>query len=391
MNLVIIIVNFILLPKSIFMIPRALENVINEKIGSGKAIIVLGSRQTGKTTLIKKIATEPGTYCFLNCDNPVTKSQLENANTEQLRSIIGNHKVVFVDEAQRVKNIGLTLKLITDEMPEIQLFVTGSSSLEIANQVNEPLTGRKWEYMLYPVSWKELSDYSNYLEARMQLENRLIFGMYPEVIMHKGNETEILLQLSESYLYKDLLQYQGIRKPEILGKILQALALQVSSEVSFNELSNLLQIDKNTVSNYIDLLEKAFIIFRLTPLKRNLRNEINSGRKIYFFDNGIRNSLIANHNPLALRIDAGALWENFLVSERRKYLHYNRILANTFFWRTHAQQEIDYLEERNGKIYAYEFKWNPRKVGKPPKTFLNAYPNAEFQTITPENLNSFLF
>jgi uncharacterized protein len=372
------------------MIPRELEKVIKTKIDGGKAIIVLGPRQTGKTTLIRKMVQEFDNYYFLNCDNPVTKAQLENANLEQLRMIIGKHRVVFVDEAQRVKNIGLTLKLIIDEMPEVRLFVTGSSSFELANEVNEPLTGRKWEYMLFPVSWKELVDYKGFLEAQMDLETRMVYGMYPEVITGIGNEPEILMQLAESYLYKDLLQYQGIRKPEILHKILQALALQVSSEVSFNELSKLIQVDKNTISNYIDLLEKAFIVFRLSPLKRNLRNEINTGRKIYFYDNGIRNSLIANHNPLALRNDTGALWENFLVIERRKYLHYNRIWANTYFWRTHAQQEIDYVEERNGKIYAYEFKWNPKKAGSPPKTFLNAYPDAGFETITPENMHSFL-
>lgn len=253
------------------MIQRELEAVIRNKLLTGKAIIVLGPRQTGKTTLIKKIVNDFEDHIFLNCDNPVTKALLEGANTEQLRRIAGEQKIVFIDEAQRVKNIGLTLKLITDEMPDVQLFVTGSSSLELANEVNEPLTGRKWEYMLYPVSWKELLDYTGFLKTKMQLENRLIFGMYPEVISGDGNELEILMQLSDSYLYKDLLQFQGIRKPEILGKLLQALAFQVSSEVSFNELSNLLQVDKNTISNYIDLLEKAFIVFRLTPLKRNLR------------------------------------------------------------------------------------------------------------------------
>ena len=388
--MVIVITKFILLQKIFVMIYRELEQIIRSKSSSGKAILLLGPRQTGKTTLIKKIVNDFDGHFFLNCDNPVAKTMLEGANTEQLRSIVGKHKVVFIDEAQRVKNIGLTLKLITDEMPDVQLFVTGSSALDLANEVNEPLTGRKWEYMLYPISWKELLDDAGFLEAKMQLENRLIFGMYPEVITDTGNELEILTQLSESYLYKDLLQFKGIRKPEILGKILQALALQISSEVSFNELSNLLQVDKNTISNYIDLLEKAFIIFRLTPLKRNLRNEISSGRKIYFYDNGIRNSLIANHNPLALRNDTGALWENFLISERRKYLHYNRIWANTYFWRTHAQQKIDYLEERNGKIYAYEFKWNARKRVRPSKTFLHGYPDAEFKTITPENMEEFL-
>jgi hypothetical protein len=275
-------------------------------------------------------------------------------------------------------------------MPEVNLFVTGSSSLELANEINEPLTGRKWEYMLYPVSWSELAGFKGVLEARMQLDQRLIYGMYPDVVMNPGDEKEILTQLSSSYLYKDLLEYQGIRKPDLIIKLLQALALQLSSEVSYNELSNLLGVDKNTIYSYIDLLEKAFIVFRLNPLKRNLLNEISSNRKVYFYDNGIRNSLIANFNPPSLREDMGALWENFLVSERIKYLHYNKIWTNKYYWRTHAQQEIDYLEEREGKFFAYEFKWNLKKHGNFPKSFDNAYPESAFLNITPENFETFL-
>lgn len=372
------------------MIQRQIECLILEKIPTGKAIILLGPRQTGKTTLLRKILSRMGDYCFLNCDNNFTKSQLENSNIEQIRQIIGKNNTVFIDEAQRVKNIGLILILIHDEMPEINLLVTGSSSLELANEINEPLTGRKWEYMLFPISWKEFSGYKNVLEAKMQLEQRLVFGMYPEVIMNQGNEVEILTQLSSSYLYKDLLEYQGIRKPELIIRLLQALALQMPSEVSYNELSNLLGVDKNTIYSYIDLLEKAFIIFRLNPMKRNLRNEIVSNRKIYFYDNGIRNSLIANFNPTSFRNDVGALWENFLVSERMKFLQYNKIWTNTYYWRTHAQQEIDYIEDRGGKLYAYEFKWNPKKLVKVPATFADAYPESEFKIITPENFEEFL-
>jgi len=315
---------------------------------------------------------------------------LESANIQVLRQAIGNKKLVFIDEAQRVKNIGLSLKLIVDEIPDVSLFVTGSSSLELSNEISEPLTGRKWEYMLYPISWHELADYMGSHEAVLALENRLIYGMYPEIITNQGDERELLLQLSGSYLYKDLLEYKEIRKPDLIIKLLQALAFQVSSEVSFNELSGLLGVDKNTIYNYIDLLEKAFIIFRLNPLKRNLRNEISSSRKIYFYDNGIRNSLIANYNPLGLRNDIGALWENFLISERLKYLKYNKIPANSFFWRTHAQQELDYVEERGGKYYAFEFKWNPKKKVKASKTFTDAYPEHEFLTITSENFRSFI-
>lgn len=372
------------------MIKRLAEKNILEKLKTGKAIIVLGPRQTGKTTLVKKVLNELGDYLFLNCDNTIVKSQLEQANKQKIRQIIGKKKIVFIDEAQRVNNIGITLKLITDEMPEVQLFVSGSSSLELLSEVSEPLTGRKWEYMLFPVSWQELTEYSGFLDAKMQLENRLIYGMYPEVITSQGEEKDVLLQLTSSYLYKDLLEYKGIRKPDLIIKLLQALAFQVSSEVSFNELANMLGVDKNTVYNYIDLLEKAFIVFRLYPFKRNLRNEISTSRKIYFYDNGIRNSLIANFNPIAFRQDIGALWENFLISERMKFLNYNKIWSNKYFWRTHAQQEIDYLEEREGSLFSYEFKWNPKKQVKPPKSFTSAYPDAKYEVVTPENFDGFL-
>ncbi|OQX72446.1 MAG: ATPase [Bacteroidetes bacterium 4484_276] len=372
------------------MIKRIVEKNILEKLKTGKAIIILGPRQTGKTTLVKKVLDGLGDYCFLNCDNTSVKTQLEQANTQKLRQIIGKHKIVFVDEAQRVKDIGLTLKLITDEMPEVQLFVSGSSSLELLSEISEPLTGRKWEYMLFPISWQELTDHIGFLDAKMQLENRLIFGMYPEVITNQGDEKDVLIQLTSSYLYKDLLEYKGIRKPDLIIKLLQALAFQVSSEVSFNELANLLGVDKNTIYTYIDLLEKAFIIFRLYPFKRNLRNEISTSRKIYFYDNGIRNSLIANFNPIALRQDKGALWENFLISERMKYLNYNKIWTNKYFWRTHAQQEIDYIEDKDGKLYTYEFKWNPKKTVKLPRSFSVAYPNSEYEIVNAENFDRFL-
>lgn len=372
------------------MINRLLTPIIRNKLGKGKAIIVLGPRQVGKTTLLKEIAEKKGTYLFLNGDDPTVQQQLEGANTQTLKQIIGKHTLVFIDEAQRIKNIGLTLKLITDQLKNVQLLVSGSSALELASEVNEPLTGRKWEYQMYPISWQELYDYLGHLDAHSQLEQRLVYGMYPEVITRQGEEREVLQQLAGSYLYKDLLSLGGIRRPDMLDKLLRALALQLGNEVSYTELSNMLQVDKNTINNYVQLLEKAYVIFRLPPFSRNLRNEITSSRKIYFYDNGIRNALVANFNPLGLRQDTGELWENFLISERMKLLHYNSKWANTYFWRTHAQQEIDYIEERDGAIFAYEFKWSKTKKAKFPKTFIGAYPKAKLLMVTPANFEEFI-
>jgi predicted AAA+ superfamily ATPase len=289
-----------------------------------------------------------------------------------------------LDEAQRIKNVDLTLKLIVDNMPGRQLLVTGSSALELADTINEPLTGRKWEYRLYPVSWGELSGFETMARALLRLPNLLVYGMYPEVLVQQGSEKEVLANLSSSYLYKDLLGFQGIRKPELLGKILQALAWQVGAEVSLNELSRTVQADKNTVAHYIDLLEKAFIIYRLQPFTRNLRTEISS-RKIFFYDNGIRNAIIGNYSPVTSRNDVGALWENFLISERLKLLRYNGFYGHTYFWRTTQQQEIDYIEEIDGKIYAFEFKWNPGAKTKFATTFVETYKPTETKVIHRDN------
>lgn len=311
-------------------------------------------------------------------------------NLERLKNIIGKAKTVIIDEAQRIPNIGLTLKLITDNLPEVQLIVTGSSSLEISDLTYEPLTGRKWEYSIYAISWSELRNYYGSVNAQMQLENRLIFGMYPEIITNVGEERERLINLSQSYLYKDILSLKLIRKSDVLQKLLRALALQLGNEVSMNELSQVVGADKATVMSYIDLLEKTFVIFRLLPLSRNLRNEISSSRKIYFYDNGIRNAIINNFSPLTLRQDVGALWENFLISERIKVNHYRKRYVNTYFWRTQAQQEIDYIEEADGQFKAFEFKWNERKTSKLPAKFAEAYAPQIFEVINRQNFDSFL-
>ena len=373
------------------MICRRLLNIIREKLNHGKALIILGARQTGKTTILKELYKDfADKALMLNCDEPQVRSNLTNVSSSFLKQLTGNKKYILIDEAQRINNIGLTLKLITDELPDIQLIVTGSSSLDLANDINEPLTGRKFEYTLFPLSFGELIENNELIQTMGELERRLSFGSYPDVINNHGNEREILNNLTSSYLYKDLLSFKGIRKPEMLEKLLIALAFQMGNEVSYTELSNTLQVDKETVSNYIYLLEQTFIIFRLSPFSRNLRNELTKKRKFYFIDNGIRNALIANYNPVDLRQDIGQLWENFLISERLKFNHYHFQYANSYFWRTHQQQEIDYLEEKSGKLYAWEFKWSKTKRYRFPKTFLNNYPENITAIITRDNYLDFI-
>ncbi len=370
---------------------RTQAGILKEKFFTKKAIVLLGPRQVGKTTLVNELQQSfIGAAVYLNCDEPLVREQLTNASTETLANIIGNSQLVIIDEAQRVENIGLTLKLITDNFKKKQLIVTGSSALDLASEINEPLTGRKWEYYLYPISWGELTNGVGYLPALQQLETRLVFGMYPDVINNTGNEKEVLTNLVSSYLYKDLLSYKGIRKPRLLEQLLTALALQLGNEVSLNELSKLLQVDKNTVDTYIDMLEKAFVVFKLWPYSRNVRNEITSNRKIYFYDNGVRNAVISQFNPLALRQDTGALWENFLISERWKRQHYQQFTGKRFFWRTKTQQEIDYMEEDDGKLKAFEFKWKNNKNAKVPTSFKEGYPEASFEVVDKDNFYTFL-
>ena len=371
------------------MIVRTIQQSVEQVFFTGKAIIILGPRQTGKTTLVQTILAKKE-HLFLNADDSVVQRQLQEPDTFRIKQIIGNHNIVFIDEVQRLHQPGITMKLITDQFKQVQLIASGSSALEIRHKTNEPLTGRKWEYHLYPISWEELEKSLGFMEAEKQLPHRLIYGMYPDVINNPGNEHQVLQQLTASYLYKDILALTGIRKPALLERLLQALALQTGSEVSYNELAQLLQVDKATIMAYIDILEKAFIIFRLRSLSRNHRNEIKNNRKIYFWDNGIRNMLIANLNPVDLRQDKGALWENFLVAERMKLLQYHQVIANSYFWRTTQQQEIDYAEEKNGTIAGYEFKWKDDGRRKTPAGFLANYGTA-LQVISRENFRDFVF
>ena len=372
------------------MIHRILQNKITKNLTLKKAIVVLGARQVGKTTLLKQITHSLDEVLELNADEPEVRTLLTNANTRQLEKIIGNAKTIIIDEAQRIENIGLTLKIITDQFSQIQLFVSGSSSLDISNQINEPLTGRKLEYQLFPISFQEMVDYHGLWEEKKILETRLVYGNYPEIVMQKGNEITLLKNLSGSYLYKDILTFGNIKKPIVLDKLLRALALQIGSEISYHELSQTVGADKETVEKYIDLLEKAFIIFKLNALNRNVRNEIKKGKKVYFYDNGIRNAIIGNFQSFDLRVDKGALWENYCISERIKKLSYSGFYGNYYFWRTTQQQEIDFIEEIDGKFNAYEFKLNPKKKPFFSITFLNNYPISETKIISPENIEEFL-
>lgn len=371
------------------MIGRELRESIEKRLFKGKAIVLIGARQTGKTTLIHQMLEGQKDVIHLNCDEPVVREALTDANLPEIMRVISQNKVVFIDEAQRVKNIGLTLKLITDNIKEVQLIVTGSSSLDLANEINEPLTGRKWEYQLFPISWREYVKYRGYLKAKSELNQRILYGMYPDVINHPGDEYDVLMQLSDSYLYKDLLALKGIRKPDLLEKLLQALALQIGNEVSYNELSKLLRVDKNTVARYIDLLEKTFVIFSVPSFSKNMRKEISKGKKIYFYDCGIRNAVISNFNSLELRTDKGALWENFLFSERLKSLRYSGSRAKMFFWRTTDQREIDYIETGSGSVKAWEMKWNPKAKTKTFSSFKETY-GTDIKIVTPDNFNDFL-
>ena len=373
------------------MINRVIEKAIIDTFDKRKIIILSGARQVGKTTIARKIADKSNMKTlWLNGDEPDVRKMLTDVTSVQLKALVGNYKLVVIDEAQRITNIGITLKLMIDNLKDVQIFATGSSSFDLANLINEPLTGRKYDYFLFPLSFNELVNHTSLLDEKRNLENRLIYGAYPDVINNPGEEREILNTLSDSYLYKDLFAFEQLKKPAILEKLLQALALQMGNQVSYNELGQLIGADNQTIERYIGLLEKSYVIFRIGTLSRNLRNELKKTRKIYFYDNGIRNAIINDFSKLDLRVDVGALWENYLISERMKINHYSKRWVNTFFWRTRAQQEIDYIEERDGRLFAYEFKWNPKKKARIPSTFTKAYPQAETEILSKDNYTDFL-
>lgn len=370
---------------------RELEQVITSHLFKKKAIVIVGPRQVGKTTLLHLVSERlDKKLLFLNCDEPDVRQHLALPTSTELKALVGNAELILIDEAQRVKDIGITLKLLIDNLPDKQVIVTGSSALDLSNSINEPLTGRKFEYKMFPFSTAELIDANGLLTEKRLLEHRMVYGMYPDVVNNQGEEREVLLNIVSSYLYKDIFDFQDIRKPEVIEKLLQALALQIGSEVSINELSQLVGIDNSTVLRYIDLLEKSYIIFHLRSFSRNVRNELKKSLKIYFYDNGVRNALISNLNPLGLRTDVGALWENFLISERMKRNNYDVNYANCYFWRTTQQQEIDYIEDKDGILNCYEFKWNSTKKAKLTTTFSTNYPDSTFKIINKDNYLDFI-
>lgn len=371
-------------------IKRTIQQRIEDKLFKGKVIILYGPRQVGKTTIVKEIEKKYSSdSIYFNCDEPDIREKFENKTSTFLKELIGNKKIVIIDEAQRVKDVGFILKLIVDNFKNIQVIATGSSSFDLANKTSEPLTGRKYEFYLYPLSIEEINLQKNKLIIDRTIENRMIYGSYPEVIINSENAEENVKLIAKSYLYKDILQYQNIKNPDILNKLLQLLALQVGNEVSYNELSNSLDIDKKTIASYVEILKKSFVIFELKPFSRNLRNELKKMRKIYFFDLGVRNALINNFNQLDLRTDSGQLWENFIISERIKLNSNYGIDYNTYFWRTHDKKEIDYIEEIGGKLFGYEIKKGKGKISGA-DLFLKTYKESEIKLINRDNYNEFI-
>lgn len=378
-------------------IPRILGDELQQRIeqskGANKILILYGARQVGKTTLVRQLLQSlPGRSAYYNCDYHDVQSLFSWENAGNLINVVRNLDIVVLDEAQRIINIGLVLKILHDEFPHLQVIATGSSSFDLANRISEPLTGRKMIYTLFPLTFGELNRKANFIESKRNLIRVLRFGLYPSVILSDDKLAhENLNEITSCYLFKDILEFQNLKKPEILLGLLKLLAFQVSAEVSYTELAGKLQVDQTVIQRYIQLLEDSFVIFRLPALKKNLRNEIGKSRKIYFWDIGIRNAIIQRLNPLDTRDDTGALWENFCIAERLKFLSYSQHHVNSYFWRTYSQKEIDYIEETGGNYKAFEFKWKEGKESRIPKEYSLGYPGSVVETITPENYLSRLF
>ena len=368
------------------MITRTLQKPIEEALFKGKVIVIFGARRVGKTTLVKQIiSTRPGSK-YINCELGQNQDALETTNTDLLISYLGKKtSIAVLDEAQHVRNIGIVLKVLADTFPNLQLIVTGSSGFDLVNKIAEPLTGRSRLFQLLPFSFEELLQVKDLLTLKSSADTIMRFGLYPEVY-DKTEEVAIeeLDNIAVNYLYKDLLMFENLRRSDLIRGLVKAIALQLGNQVSLNNLANMLGENVHTIKKYLELLEKTFVIFRLSSFSRNLRNEINKGMKIYFLDPGIRNSIIRNFNPMDIRTDTGGLWENFFIVERMKYHNNHRRMVNYYFWRTYQKDEIDLIEEMNGKMTAFECKYNPRKKISLPNTFTETYPDSSQVIITPD-------
>ena len=340
--------------------------------------------------MLKNLLLGRDDVLWLNGDEQDVRNLFESVSSTMLNAVVGKKKIVVIDEAQRIANIGLNLKLITDNIAGVQVIATGSSSFDLSNRISEPLTGRKLEYWMFPLSFGELADHVGLLEEKRLLAHRLVYGSYPDVVNNAGDERVVLTELADSYLYKDILMFDRIKKSDKLVKLLQALAFQIGSEVSYNELAQTCGLDPKTVEGYVTLLEKSYIVFRLGSFSRNLRNELKFSRKIYFWDCGIRNAVIGNYQMAENRMDTGALFENYIVAERLKKLRYGKSYAKSYFWRSKTKQEIDYVEDVDGQLYAVEIKWNPNRKAVLPPSFAKAYGDVDFKVVTRENYESFL-
>ena len=370
---------------------RQIASQIEYDFFKGKIIIILGARQVGKTTLIKSITlkrTEP--VLWLDGENADVQLVFENMNSEKAKHIAGRHTVMVIDEAQKIRDIGSVLKIYADYHPGIQVIASGSSAFELRNVLNEPLTGRKLDYQLFPLSFEEMAGATDILHEQRQLYQRMRYGYYPEIVTNQEDNERLLRFLSESYLYKDIFLYKGLKRPEKMLELLKLLAWQLGSEVNYNELSKTLMIDNQTIESYISLLEQAFVIYKLPAFHTNQRNELKKSKKVYFNDLGIRNALINDFRPVEIRSDAGGLFENFMINEIRKQNSYQRFYANVYFWRNTEQKEVDLILEKDNHLYVYEFKWNPLKTPRLTKSFSNIYSNFTYEVVSRENYGSFL-
>jgi predicted AAA+ superfamily ATPase len=370
-------------------IERALKEIFLKKLQTNKVLVLHGARRVGKTLFLKDLCRrhfkEP--FIFLNGEDVSTIAVLEKRTVENYKGLLGSTKLLIIDEAQKIPEIGLKLKLMVDNIEDIKIIATGSSVFDVTNKLGEPLTGRKYTFYMFPFAQMEYSKFENIVETKAKLEGRLIYGAYPELINLESNDekADYLRELINAYLLKDILEVNGVKNSSKMLNLLRLIAFQIGKEVSLDELGMNLGISRNTVERYLDLLSKVFVVYKIQGFSRNLRNEITKTNRWYFYDNGIRNALIANFNPLLLRNDTGELWENYILSERIKFQHYTGMHVNNYFWRTYQQQEIDWVEERGGRLFAYEIKWNPRKKTKVPSAWAKAYPESNFELITVDN------